>query len=61
MRYDSALMDADFPYLLDTGAGEIAELPPHSSLDDDRVHLADDVEHRTLTPVHVDEALYPTL
>jgi hypothetical protein len=25
------------------------------------VHLADDVEHRTLTPVHVDEGLYPTL
>ena len=34
MRYDSTLMDADFPYLLDTGAGEIAELPPHWSLDD---------------------------
>ncbi len=141
MRYDSTLMDADFPYLLDTGAGEIAELPPHWSLDDweqygflprphiggiitspltvaemwiheldamrrhgslfmltchpflsgragriealrrvieaglergdvqfctclevaDRVHQADDVEHRTLTPVRVDEELYPTL
>ncbi len=34
MRYDSSLMDADVPYLLDTGAGEIAELPPHWSLDD---------------------------
>ena len=34
MRYDSTLMDADFPYLLDTGAGTIAELPPHWSLDD---------------------------
>ncbi len=34
MRYDSTLMDADFPYLLDTGVGTIAELPPHWSLDD---------------------------
>jgi peptidoglycan/xylan/chitin deacetylase (PgdA/CDA1 family) len=34
MRYDSTLMDADFPYLLDTGAGTVAELPPHWSLDD---------------------------
>jgi peptidoglycan-N-acetylglucosamine deacetylase len=34
MRYDSTLMDADFPYLLDTDAGTIAELPPHWSLDD---------------------------
>ena len=34
LRYDSSLMDADVPYLLDTGAGEIAELPPHWSLDD---------------------------
>jgi peptidoglycan/xylan/chitin deacetylase (PgdA/CDA1 family) len=34
MLYDSSLMDADVPYLLDTGRGEIAELPPHWSLDD---------------------------
>ena len=32
--YDSSLMDADRPYLLDTGAGEIVELPVHWSLDD---------------------------
>jgi peptidoglycan/xylan/chitin deacetylase (PgdA/CDA1 family) len=141
MRYDSTLMDADVPYLLDTGAGEIAELPPHWSLDDweqyaflpdpniggiitspltvadmwiheldsmrkhgclfmltchpflsgragriealrrvieaglergdvefltclemaDRVHQADDVQRRTLSPVQVDEELYPEL
>jgi peptidoglycan/xylan/chitin deacetylase (PgdA/CDA1 family) len=141
MRYDSTLMDADFPYLLDTGAGEIAELPPHWSLDDweqyaflpqpsigsvitspltvaemwiheldamrrhgslfmltchpflsgragriealrrvieaglergdvefltclelaDRVHQADDAQRRTLSPVQVDEELYPEL
>jgi peptidoglycan/xylan/chitin deacetylase (PgdA/CDA1 family) len=141
MRYDSTLMDADFPYLLDTGAGEIAELPPHWSLDDweqyaflpdpniggiitspltvaemwiheldsmrrhgclfmltchpflsgragriealrrvieaglergdvefltclevaDRVHQADDMQRRTLSPVRVDEELYPDL
>jgi peptidoglycan-N-acetylglucosamine deacetylase len=34
LRYDSSLMDADRPYLLDTGAGEIVELPVHWSLDD---------------------------
>src|SRR5436190_5494195 len=32
--YDSSLMDADTPYVLDTGAGEIVELPVHWSLDD---------------------------
>jgi peptidoglycan/xylan/chitin deacetylase (PgdA/CDA1 family) len=32
--YDSSLMDSDKPYLLDTGAGEIVELPVHWSLDD---------------------------
>jgi len=32
--YDSSLMDSDRPYLLDTGAGEIVELPVHWSLDD---------------------------
>ncbi len=32
--YDSSLMDSDSPYVLRTGAGEIAELPPHWSLDD---------------------------
>jgi peptidoglycan/xylan/chitin deacetylase (PgdA/CDA1 family) len=34
LRYDSSLMDADVPYRLGTPAGEIAELPPHWSLDD---------------------------
>ncbi|HXH98098.1 MAG TPA: polysaccharide deacetylase [Gaiellaceae bacterium] len=34
LRYDSSLMDSDRPYVLDTGAGEIAELPVHWSLDD---------------------------
>jgi peptidoglycan/xylan/chitin deacetylase (PgdA/CDA1 family) len=34
LAYDSSLMDADKPYLLDTGAGEIVELPVHWSLDD---------------------------
>ena len=34
MLYDSSLMDADTPYLLDTGVGEIVELPVHWSLDD---------------------------
>src|SRR5919206_2945029 len=34
MAYDSSLMDADTPYRLRTPAGEIAELPPHWSLDD---------------------------
>jgi peptidoglycan/xylan/chitin deacetylase (PgdA/CDA1 family) len=141
MRYDSTLMDADVPYLLETGVGEIAELPPHWSLDDweqyaflpdpniggiitspltvadmwiheldsmrrhgclfmltchpflsgragriealrrvieaglergdvefltclevaDRVHQADDMQRRTLSPVQVDEELYPDL
>jgi peptidoglycan/xylan/chitin deacetylase (PgdA/CDA1 family) len=32
--YDSSLMDADVPYLLETPRGEIVELPPHWSLDD---------------------------
>ena len=32
--YDSSLMDADKPYVLDTGAGEIVELPVHWALDD---------------------------
>jgi peptidoglycan/xylan/chitin deacetylase (PgdA/CDA1 family) len=34
LTYDSSLMDADKPYVLDTGAGEIAELPVHWTLDD---------------------------
>ena len=34
LAYDSSLMDDDRPYLLDTGPGEIAEIPPHWSLDD---------------------------
>jgi peptidoglycan/xylan/chitin deacetylase (PgdA/CDA1 family) len=34
LEYDSSLMDSDKPYLLDTGAGEIVELPVHWSLDD---------------------------
>jgi peptidoglycan-N-acetylglucosamine deacetylase len=34
LAYDSSLMDSDKPYLLDTGAGEIVELPVHWSLDD---------------------------
>ena len=34
LAYDSTLMDDDKPYLLDTGKGVIAELPPHWSLDD---------------------------
>jgi peptidoglycan/xylan/chitin deacetylase (PgdA/CDA1 family) len=32
--YDSSLMDADTPYVLETDQGEIVELPPHWSLDD---------------------------
>jgi peptidoglycan-N-acetylglucosamine deacetylase len=32
--YDSSLMDDDKPYVLETGAGELVELPPHWSLDD---------------------------
>ncbi len=34
LAYDSSLMDSDKPYVLDTGAGEIVELPVHWSLDD---------------------------
>jgi len=34
LAYDSSLMDADTPYILDTGAGEIVELPVHWALDD---------------------------
>jgi peptidoglycan-N-acetylglucosamine deacetylase len=34
LAYDSSLMDADVPYLLETGAGELVELPVHWSLDD---------------------------
>ncbi|HVS84860.1 MAG TPA: polysaccharide deacetylase [Gaiellaceae bacterium] len=34
LLYDSSLMDADRPYLLDTGAGDLVELPVHWSLDD---------------------------
>jgi peptidoglycan/xylan/chitin deacetylase (PgdA/CDA1 family) len=32
--YDSTLMDDDRPYLLETNAGAIVELPPHWGLDD---------------------------
>jgi peptidoglycan/xylan/chitin deacetylase (PgdA/CDA1 family) len=34
LAYDSSLMDADKAYVLDTGAGEIVELPVHWTLDD---------------------------
>jgi peptidoglycan/xylan/chitin deacetylase (PgdA/CDA1 family) len=34
LAYDSSLMDADTPYLLQTTAGDIVELPVHWSLDD---------------------------
>ncbi len=34
LEYDSSLMDADIPYVLETPTGTIAELPPHWSLDD---------------------------
>jgi peptidoglycan/xylan/chitin deacetylase (PgdA/CDA1 family) len=34
LAYDSSLMDADAPYLLETPAGDIVELPVHWSLDD---------------------------
>jgi peptidoglycan-N-acetylglucosamine deacetylase len=34
LEYDTSLMDSDKPYVLDTGAGEIVELPVHWSLDD---------------------------
>jgi len=33
-QYDSTLMDMDRPYLLETDAGTIVELPPHWGLDD---------------------------
>ena len=34
LTYDSSLMDDDRPYVLETGAGAIAELPVHWGLDD---------------------------
>ena len=34
LAYDSSLMDSDRPYLLQTGSGDIVELPVHWSLDD---------------------------
>ena len=34
LEYDSSLMDADVPYLLETPSGTIVELPPHWGLDD---------------------------
>ena len=34
LAYDSSLMDSDRPYLLETAAGDIVELPVHWSLDD---------------------------
>jgi peptidoglycan-N-acetylglucosamine deacetylase len=34
LDYDSSLMDDDRPYLLETTAGTLVELPPHWSLDD---------------------------
>jgi hypothetical protein len=34
MEYDSSLMDADRPYVLETPAGPITELPPFWGLDD---------------------------
>lgn len=34
LLYDSSLMDDDRPYVLETGKGGIAELPPHWILDD---------------------------
>ena len=34
LAYDSSLMDDDRPYLLETSAGDIVELPVHWSLDD---------------------------
>jgi peptidoglycan-N-acetylglucosamine deacetylase len=34
LQYDSSLMDSDRPYVLETGAGEIVELPVHWALDD---------------------------
>jgi peptidoglycan/xylan/chitin deacetylase (PgdA/CDA1 family) len=34
LAYDSALFDDDRPYVLDTGAGDVIELPPAWELDD---------------------------
>jgi peptidoglycan/xylan/chitin deacetylase (PgdA/CDA1 family) len=34
LKYDSSLMDSDRPYVLETGAGDIVELPVHWALDD---------------------------
>lgn len=34
MTYDSSLMDDDRSYILQSAAGDIAEIPPHWSLDD---------------------------
>jgi peptidoglycan/xylan/chitin deacetylase (PgdA/CDA1 family) len=34
LAYDSSLMDADTPYVIETESGPIAEVPPHWSLDD---------------------------
>jgi len=34
LLYETNLMDDDKPYLLETGRGDIVELPPHWSLDD---------------------------
>jgi peptidoglycan-N-acetylglucosamine deacetylase len=34
LAYDSSLMDADRPYVLETPGGDIVELPVHWSLDD---------------------------
>jgi peptidoglycan-N-acetylglucosamine deacetylase len=34
LQYDSSLMDSDKPYVLETGSGEIVELPVHWALDD---------------------------
>jgi peptidoglycan-N-acetylglucosamine deacetylase len=34
MIYDSSFMDDDKPYVLSTSSGDIAEVPPHWSLDD---------------------------
>jgi peptidoglycan-N-acetylglucosamine deacetylase len=34
LLYDSSLMDSDGPYVLETGAGDLVELPVHWALDD---------------------------
>lgn len=34
IMYDTSLMDDDRPYVIDTSAGAVVELPPHWSLDD---------------------------